>query len=235
MAEKIVICLPTYNERETLPLILPRIFAAVPEAQVLVIDDNSPDGTGMLAEELAAQDQRVSVLHRETKEGLGLAYRDGFRFALEKFSPEFIVQMDADLSHLPETLPEMLAMIEDADLVLGSRYVNGGGVKNWGMHRRLLSRFGSLYARIWLGLPYHDLTGGFKLWRSDLLQKVLANPVFAGGYAFQVEMTFHAHRLGGRIREVPIMFADREDGHSKMSLAIALEALWKVPMLRWKT
>jgi dolichol-phosphate mannosyltransferase len=228
---KVVICLPTYNERENLPSLLTAIRRVVPAAIVLVIDDASPDGTGSLAEQLAALDPKIAVLHRERKEGLGPAYLAGFRYALEVFRPEVLIQMDADFSHPVESLPKMLAALSEYDLVLGTRYIPGGGTENWSPLRQFLSRFGSLYARFWLRLPFRDLTSGFKVWRRSLLESILRYSVSAGGYVFQVETTCLAARLGARITEVPFVFPDRVAGKSKMSVAIALEACWRLPWL----
>ncbi len=190
---------------------------------VLVVDDASPDGTAAAARAAGAE-----VLVRGGERGLGPAYRDGFAWALAGgFDP--IVQMDADFSHDPNDVPRLIAAAEHADLVLGSRYVPGGGTRNWGVGRRLLSRFGGVYARALLGLPYADLTGGFKCWRADLLSRVLQGGLVSDGYAFQVETTLAAHRLGARIVEVPIVFTERREGRSKMSMAITAEAMWRVP------
>ncbi len=229
------ICLPTFNEAANLPLIAAEIFAYVPQARLLVIDDNSPDGTGEVAKRLAAADDRIRILHRPQKEGLGRAYLDAFaRLANAADTGPFVVQMDADLSHPPARLPALLAAAVDADLVIGSRYVAEGGVSDWSWRRRLLSRFGSAYARFWLGLKIRDLTGGFKVWRRELLARVIERPIAAGGYAFQVETTYLAHLLGARIVETPILFAERARGESKMSADIALEAFTLLPRLAWQ-
>ncbi len=232
--QQTVICLPTYNELENLPRITTVILETLPQASILVIDDNSPDGTGDLAEQMAMGTSRISVLRRARKEGLGRAYLNAFRILLDRPDVALIVQMDADFSHPPARLPQMIQAAEQADLVIGSRYVPGGGIRNWGIHRRLISRFGSLYARVWLSLPVRDLTGGFKVWRREMLGKVLQYPIIGGGYVFQAETTFLASRLGGRVTEMPIMFTDREMGISKMSAGIAFEASWRVPLIRWK-
>ena len=202
-----------------------------PDDAVLVIDDNSPDGTGELADRLAAELDFVEVLHRQRKEGLGPAYLAGFRRALER-DAELVVEMDCDFSHDPKDVPRLLAAAADADLVLGSRYVPGGGVENWGRVRRLISAGGSLYARVLLGVPVRDLTGGFKCIRRSVLEAIDLDAVHSKGYAFQIEVTYRALRRGFRVREVPIRFVDREVGGSKMSRAIVLEAIWKVPLLR---
>jgi len=229
------VVLPTYNEAENLREIAAAILAALPAARILVVDDGSPDGTGQLADGLAAADPRVRVLHRAAKAGLGRAYLAGFRVALEG-GAEWIIQMDADWSHDPAATPGLLAPLEEAaaDLVIGSRYTKGGRVVDWGSARRLVSRGGSLFARVVLGLRVHDLTGGFKAWRGTTLSEVDFAGVHAGGYVFQVEMTYRAERRGARVREVPITFRDRRVGQSKMSRRIIVEALVVVLQLRWE-
>ena len=226
------VCLPTYNERENLEPML-RALAGVlaPDDRVLVIDDNSPDGTGELADRLATELGFVDVLHRPRKEGLGPAYLAGFRRALDA-GAELVVEIDCDFSHDPNDVPRLIAAAEDADLVLGSRYVPGGGVENWGLIRRAISYGGSLYARIVLGLSVRDLTGGFKCIRRAVLEAIPLDEVRSRGYAFQIELTYRAIRKGFRVQEVPIRFTDRVVGGSKMSRAIVLEAIWKVPLLR---
>jgi dolichol-phosphate mannosyltransferase len=227
------VVLPTYNEVDNLGPISASILAALPAATVLVVDDDSPDGTGRLADELAAADPRVRVLHRLAKQGLGRAYLDGFSVALDG-GAAMIVQMDADFSHDPAALPGIIAPVAEgtADLVIGSRYTPGGGVVDWGLGRRVVSRGGSLFARTVLGLGPGDLTGGFKAWRAATLAAVPFHGVHAGGYVFQIEMTFRASRAGARIREVPITFRDRRVGQSKMSRRIIAEALVVVVQLR---
>jgi dolichol-phosphate mannosyltransferase len=227
------VVLPTYDEAENLPGIAEAILAALPEATLLVVDDHSPDGTGDLADAMATQDARVRVRHRPGKAGLGRAYLDGFRVALEGGATS-VIQMDADWSHDPSVLPDLLAPIEGdvADLVIGSRYTRGGGVQDWGLGRRVISRGGSLFARIVLHLGPQDLTGGFKAWRASTLAQVPFDGVHAGGYVFQIEMTFRADRRGARIIEVPIVFRDRRVGTSKMSRRIVGEALIVVLQLR---
>ena len=227
------VVLPTYNEAENLAPISAAILAALPAATLLVVDDGSPDGTGDLADRLAAVDIRIRVLHRPAKQGLGRAYLDGFRMALAG-GAAMVVQMDADWSHDPATLPSLIAPIADdsADLVIGSRYVRGGGVVDWGLGRRLISRGVSIIARVVLGLAPHDLTGGFKAWRAATLASIPFAGIHAGGYVFQIEMTFRASRRGARIREVPITFRDRRVGQSKMSKRIVVEALVVVVQLR---
>jgi dolichol-phosphate mannosyltransferase len=223
-AARALVVLPTYNERENIAAIVPAILGAAPELDVLVVDDNSPDGTGALADELSQNDPRVRVLHRTRKEGLGRAYLHGFRLALEAGYGR-ILEMDADFSHSPDRLPAMLAASRDADLVLGSRYVEGGGTVNWGLGRRILSRGGSLYVR--------DLTGGFKCFRREVLEALDLATVQSTGYAFQIELTYRTIRRGFRVVEVPIVFADRVQGTSKMDRKIVLEAFWKVWRIRF--
>jgi dolichol-phosphate mannosyltransferase len=227
------VVLPTYDEADNLPTTSAAILAALPDATLLVVDDNSPDGTGELAERLAAADPRVRVRHRARKEGLGRAYLDGFRVALDG-GAGIVVQIDADGSHDPAVLPSLVGPVAEgtADLVIGSRYTRGGGVRDWGIGRRLISRGGSLFARMVLGLGPHDLTGGFKAWRSETLAAIPFDGIHAGGYVFQIEMTYRASRAGARIREVPIIFRDRQVGQSKMSRRIIVEALLVVVRLR---
>jgi dolichol-phosphate mannosyltransferase len=225
------IVLPTFDEAANIEPISRAILAALPSATLLVVDDSSPDGTGEIAEGLAARDARIRVLHRPEKEGLGRAYLDGFRTALGH-GADVVVQMDADFSHDPADLPRLLAAAEDADLVLGSRYIEGGGVTDWGLARRAISRWGSSYARTALGIGVHDLTGGFKLFRREVLEAIDIDSLDALGYAFQVETTFRAIRAGFKVVEVPIVFRDRRVGQSKMSGAIVVEAAWRVPAMR---
>jgi len=224
-----VACLPTYDERENLePMV-----RALRELglEVLVIDDSSPDGTGELADRLAAELDGVEVLHRGRKEGLGPAYLAGFGRVLAG-DAELIVEIDCDFSHDPADVPRLVEAAREADLVLGSRYVAGGRVENWGLLRRLVSAGGSLYARVLLGVGVRDLTGGFKCFRREVLETIDLGAVSSRGYAFQIEMTYRALRAGFRVVEVPIVFADRKHGGSKMSRGIVLEAIWKVPVLR---
>ena len=227
------VVLPTYDEADNVGPITAAILLALPDTHILVVDDDSPDGTGRIADELAARDPRISVRHRAAKQGLGRAYLDGFAIALER-GASVVVQMDADFSHDPAVLPALIAPIENgsADLVIGSRYTEGGGVVDWGVGRRVISRGGSLFARTVLGLGLNDLTGGFKAWRGSTLASVPFDGVHAGGYVFQIEMTFRASRLGARIREIPITFRDRRVGQSKMSRRIVVEALVVVVQLR---
>jgi dolichol-phosphate mannosyltransferase len=227
------VVVPTYNEADNIRPLTAAVLAAMPVATILVVDDSSPDGTGTIADELAAADPRIRVRHRAAKQGLGRAYLDGFSVALTG-GAGIVVQMDADLSHDPAALPSLVEPIlrGEADLVIGSRYTRGGGVVDWGIGRRIISRCGSLFARIVLGLSPNDLTGGFKAWRATTLAAIPFDGIHAGGYVFQIEMTFRASRAGARIREVPITFQDRRVGQSKMSRRIIVEAFVVVVQLR---
>ena len=227
------VIVPTYQEAENVGPISTAILEVLPSATLLVVDDGSPDGTGGLADGLAAADPRIHVLHRPSKQGLGRAYLDGFGRALEG-GARFVVQMDADFSHDPAALPSLIGPVTDgdADLVIGSRYTAGGGVVDWGIGRRIISRGGSQFARTVLRLGPNDLTGGFKAWRAETLADVPFDGIHAGGYVFQIEMTFRADRRGARIVEVPIVFRDRRVGESKMSRRIVVEALVVVLQLR---
>ena len=228
-----VLCLPTYNERENLEAMIEALGGVLDTAtdRVLVIDDGSPDGTGEIANRLATDHSWVSVLHREAKEGIGPAYIAGFRRALDE-GAELVLEMDCDFSHDPADVPRLIEAAADADLVLGSRYAPGGGTANWGPVRRFVSAGGSLYARVLLGIPVHDLTGGFKCIRREVLETIDLDAITSRGYAFQIETTYRALRAGFRVVEVPIRFVDREHGGSKMSHAIVAEGVWKVPLLR---
>jgi dolichol-phosphate mannosyltransferase len=226
---KATVCLPTYNERENLERVVRRLGQH--DVSVLVVDDNSPDGTGRIADRLAEELDYVSVLHRERKEGLGPAYLAGFRRALAD-GADVILEMDCDFSHKPEDVPRLIAATENADFVLGSRYVRGGGTENWGILRRFISRAGSFYAQVVLGLRVRDLTGGFKAYRREVLEALPLDEIDSKGYAFQIETTYRAVRKGFSVREVPIVFVDRVEGGSKMSRSIVAEAIWKVPALR---
>ncbi len=231
--ERGVVIVPTYNESENVTRIVPRILDQDPRLEVLVVDDNSPDGTGELADELAAENPRVHVLHRPGKEGLGRAYLAGFAWALAR-DYAFVFEMDADFSHDPMHLPEFLAAIRDADLVLGSRYRDGKvTVVNWPMTRLMLSYGANIYARAVTGLRLGDGTGGFKCFRREVLQAIPLDQVRSNGYAFQIEMSFRAWKKGFRIAEIPIVFHDRTEGESKMSKRIVREAIWMVWRLRW--
>ncbi len=232
MSQRTLIVIPTYNEREGLAAIVRAVRAAVPAATVLVVDDSSPDGTGELADQLAAADAQVQVKHRARKEGLGPAYIDAFLQALSE-GWDYVVQMDADFSHDPADVPRLLAALDAGnDLAIGSRYVQGGGTVDWGLARRLISRGGSLYARTILRAPVRDLTGGFKAWKAEALRAVVPASVRARGYGFQIEMTYRALQTGARVIELPIRFADRRLGRSKMSGTIFAEALTIVWRLR---
>jgi dolichol-phosphate mannosyltransferase len=228
---------PTYNEAENVEAIvraaLPHLASTGIDHRVLVVDDGSPDGTGDLADRLAAEIEAVHVLHRPRKEGIGPAYLAGFAHAMAN-GADLLLEMDADFSHDPADLPRLIEAADRADLVLGSRYVPGGRVTDWGLGRRLISRGGSLYARILLGVPIHDLTGGFKCFRREVLERLDLKSVGTDGYGFQIEMTYRAIRAGFRVEEVPIVFRDRRVGASKMSARIALEAFLKVPVLRFR-
>ena len=226
-AERVLVVVPTYNEIESLAGVLDRLHAAVPAAHALVVDDGSPDGTGTLADSLAAADERVHVLHRTAKAGLGPAYVAGFRWALEH-GWEVVVEMDADGSHPPEQLPDLLAALADADLVLGSRYLPGGRVEDWPAHRLAISRIGNLYTRRALRLPLSDATGGFRAARAELLARLPFDEVASQGYCFQVDWAWRAVRSGARVLEVPITFTERAAGRSKMSSSIVGEALARV-------
>lgn len=230
---KALIVVPTYNERDNVHGIAERLFGALPAAEVLFVDDNSPDGTGAVLDEMAAADGRIHVLHRAGKLGLGTAYVEGFGWGLAR-GYEFLFEMDADGSHDPKYLPQMLALAEDgADVVIGSRYVPGGGTVNWGLGRKLISRGGSLYARTILGVDVRDVTAGFVCWRRRALEAIDLATIGSNGYSFQIEMKYRALRHGMRVVETPIVFVDRRVGQSKMSRAIFAEALLKVWALRF--
>lgn len=223
----ILVVIPTYNERESLPAIVARVRASVPEAHVLIADDNSPDGTGAIADGIAESDESIKVMHREGKAGLGAAYLAGFAWALDH-GYQVVVEMDADGSHQPEQLPALLAALRDADLVLGSRWVDGGGVMNWPRSRELLSRGGNRYTRLMLGVPLHDATGGYRAFRASTLRRLDLDEVASQGYCFQVDLAWRAVQRGMRVVEVPILFVERTAGSSKMSQRIVAEALWRV-------
>jgi dolichol-phosphate mannosyltransferase len=223
----VLVCIPTYNERDNLPLIVARLRAAVPAADVLVLDDSSPDGTGQVADELAAADEQVHVLHRPAKQGLGMAYLAGFRWALDR-GYDAVVEMDADGSHQPEQLHRLLDALAEADVVIGSRWIRGGSVVNWPLHRKALSVGGNLYTRALLGMPVHDATAGYRVYRADALRTIGLDHVASEGYCFQVDLTQRAVRQGLRVREVPITFVEREIGDSKMSGDIMRESLRRI-------
>jgi dolichol-phosphate mannosyltransferase len=228
-----VLCLPTYNEMENLESMIRELAGVLDTSKdrVLVIDDASPDGTGEIADRLAAELPWVSVLHREHKEGIGPAYIAGFRWALAA-GAELVLEMDCDFSHTPADVPRLIEAADDADLVLGSRYAPGGGTENWGLVRRFVSRGGCLYAQVLLGMRVRDLTGGFKCFRRSALEAIDLDALSAHGYAFQIETTYRIHRAGLRVKEVPITFVERRAGASKMTGSIVAEAIWKVPLLR---
>ncbi|RKR93103.1 dolichol-phosphate mannosyltransferase [Micromonospora pisi] len=226
---RVLVVIPTYNEAENVVIITERLRQAVPAVEILIADDNSPDGTGAVADRLAAADEYVHVLHRSGKQGLGAAYVAGFRWAREH-GYDAVVEMDADGSHAPEELTRLLDAARDADVVIGSRWTSGGEVVNWPWHRQLLSRGGNLYTRVALGMPVSDATGGYRIYRVPALDKMDFESVTSQGYSFQVELSWRAHRAGLRTVEVPITFAEREHGTSKMSPLIVGEALWRVTL-----
>ncbi len=227
---KFLVVLPTYNEIDSLPLVLERLFERNPQVSVLIVDDASPDGTGRLADRLAKADARIQVLHRDEKNGLGAAYIAGFRLGLSQ-GFEFLIEMDADGSHRAQDLATLIEASAKADLVIGSRWVRGGAVENWAWHRVALSRVGNLYARKMLGVSIRDMTAGFRVFRAGLLKQLIEAEVTSVGYAFQIEMAWRSAELGARVTEVPITFVEREFGTSKMSSAIVREALWLIT--RW--
>ncbi len=227
MTDDVLVIIPTFNERQSLPQIVERVRSRTPDVHILVVDDNSPDGTGDLAEELAKGDAHVHVLHRTTKNGLGAAYLAGFRWGMSR-GFDVLVEMDADGSHRPEHLPDMLAALDGADVVIGSRWVPGGGVVNWPRHRQWLSQGGNRYTQTMLGLGVRDATAGYRVYRRDALERMDLASVASQGYCFQVDLTRRAAAAGLRIVEVPITFVEREEGESKMSGVIVAEALWRV-------
>ena len=226
-SDRVAVIMPTYNERANIEATVGRVRRAVPGADLLVVDDNSPDGTGELADKLAAEDSHIHVLHRERKAGLGAAYIAGFRWALEQ-DYGVVVEMDADGSHLPEELPRLLDALAGADLVLGSRYVPGGTVVNWPKSREMLSRGGNTYARLLLGIKLKDSTGGYRAYRASTLRQIALDEVESQGYCFQIDLAMRAIRAGLTVTEVPITFVERVHGTSKMSRAVVAEALWRV-------
>jgi dolichol-phosphate mannosyltransferase len=232
---KTLVIIPTYNERENIERIVPQVLEKDPSIHILIVDDNSPDGTGEIADEMAKANDRIMVIHRQNKEGLGTAYKTGFKFALEK-NYDFIFEMDCDFSHDPKYILHFLEAIKDADLVLGSRYISGVNVINWPMPRLLLSYYANVYTRLITGLPVKDATGGFKCFRREVLEAIDLDKVKSNGYSFQIEMSFRAWKRGFRIKEIPIVFEDRKAGQSKMSKKIVREAIWMVWRLRlWST
>ena len=230
--QRTIVVIPTYNEAENLPLIVPQVLERGAGIEVLVVDDNSPDGTGRIADELASETDRVHVLHRKTKEGLGAAYRAGLARALE-LEADIVIQMDCDFSHPPETLDVMLQEVEEHDVVLGSRYLNGITVVNWPIERILLSYFANMYARKITGIPIRDATGGFRCMRRQALLKSGFERSRSDGYAFQIEMNFRFTKTGARLKEIPFFFLDRTRGESKLDLRIGLESLWMCWWLRF--
>lgn len=232
MSEKACIIIPTYNEKENIEKIIPAVLEKDERISVLIVDDNSPDGTGEIADRMADENPRILVLHREKKEGLGQAYISGFKFTLDK-DFDYIFEMDADFSHDPKFLPDFLEAIKDYDLVLGSRYIKGVNVINWPMSRLLLSYYANFYTRIVTGLPLKDATGGFKCFRRKVLEAINFDEVRSNGYSFQIEMSFRAFKKGFKIKEIPIVFTDRAEGTSKMSKKIVREAVWMVWRLRF--
>ncbi|MCK5799282.1 MAG: polyprenol monophosphomannose synthase [Deltaproteobacteria bacterium] len=232
MSSEVLITIPTYNERENIEPLLEQVFEQLPDVNVLIVDDASPDGTGELAEEIAARDPRVAVLHRAGKLGLGTAYIAGFKYGLER-DYQYLFEMDADFSHDPRFLGDLLARAkDDADLALGSRYIEGGGTVNWGFLRQAISRGGNIYARTILGTSVSDMTGGFKCFRRHVLEAIDLDSIRSEGYGFQIEMTYRALQGGFKVVEVPIVFADRRVGESKMSKGIVAEAMWMVWRIR---
>jgi dolichol-phosphate mannosyltransferase len=223
-----LVVIPTFNEAENIKPITERLLGLGLDLGVLIVDDNSPDGTGKIADNMAASDPRVMVLHRKGKLGLATAYTSGFKHALKNSDAKVLVQMDADFSHDPEVVPRLVEVAKGGALAIGSRYVKGGGTRNWGLERRIISKGGSLYARTILGVPNQDVTGGFKAWPRKVLESYDLDSIVCDGYAFQAEMTFIAYKKGFDIKEVPIIFEDRRVGQSKMSLKIAIEAVWVI-------
>jgi len=226
-----LVIIPTYNEKENIEKIVPAVLAADPILSVLIVDDNSPDGTGQIADRMAAENKQIFVLHREKKSGLGQAYLAGFNWGLEK-GFDYLFEMDADFSHDPKFLPDFLTAIKEADLVIGSRYISGVNVVNWPMGRLLLSYYANVYSRIITGLPLKDATGGFKCYRRQVLEAIDFPKVRSNGYSFQIEMSFRAWKKGFQLKEIPIVFIDRREGTSKMSKKIVREAVWMVWRLR---
>lgn len=232
--DKTIVCLPTYNEAKNISSIIENILSVDPCMHILVIDDNSPDGTGSIVDELAKKNENISILHRSYKEGLGKAYIHGFCHVLSSSDFSVIIQMDSDFSHSPVHLKDMILKLNEADLVIGSRYITGGKIENWGVIRRVLSRFGSVYSRLWLKISVIDLTGGYKVWRRSLLESIVNNHhIKTSGYAFQIEMTYLAYLREAKIAEMPITFTERSGGRSKMTAGIAFEAFWRVPLIYW--
>jgi len=229
--KKKLITIPTYNESETISDLIGKIFEVIPDVHILIVDDNSPDGTGDIVKGLSEKDNRLYCLHRPKKQGIGPAYIDGFKWAISR-GYEKILEMDADFSHDPKYVPLLFESCDENDLVIGSRYVKEGGVENWGIARKFVSRFGSLYAKTILNLPVNDLTGGFKCFKRETLEKIELDHVFTRGYAFQIEMTYRAFKKNARIQEIPIIFTDRRVGKTKMTWDIFFEAIFAVLKMR---
>lgn len=229
---KALVIIPTYNESQNIGIIVPQVLAKDRAIDVLIVDDNSPDGTGQIADKMVAENNRIKVIHRQEKSGLGTAYKRGFKYALEN-NYDYIFEMDADFSHDPKYIPHFLEAIKEADLVLGSRYIKGVNVINWPMSRLLLSYYANVYTRIITGLPLKDSTGGFKCFRREVLESIDLDEVKSNGYTFQIEMSFRAWKRGFRLKEIPIIFEDRRVGESKMSKKIVREAVWMVWKLRF--
>ena len=230
---RLLVSVATYNERDNVPRLIEEIHQHAPQADVLVVDDNSPDGTGRVVDELAATDPRIKALHRPGKLGLGTAIVAAMRYA-QANGYDYLLNMDADFSHPPRYIPALLAGMDTRDVMIGSRYVPGGGITDWGPMRRFISRGGSAYARLALRMPIRDLTGGFKCFRREVLESIKLDTIEARGYAFQVETTYRAIQAGFRVVEIPIVFRDRADGTSKMSRSIVAEAMWRVPAMRFR-
>ncbi|MBI5788815.1 MAG: polyprenol monophosphomannose synthase [Candidatus Schekmanbacteria bacterium] len=229
--KKVMIVIPTYNEKESLPKLIAAIRQIFPNIYLTIVDDNSPDGTGALADQMAVTDKQLHVIHRPAKQGLGSAYRQGFAYALGQ-KMDIVCQMDADMSHDPRYLLDMLRVIEKYDVVLGSRYLRGVRVDNWAFRRLLLSKFANIYVQFVAPLPFEDITSGYKCFRREVLEAINLNKVRSEGYCFQIEMTYHAHRKGFKVAEIPITFYERQGGYSKMSRHIIWEALWLVVKIR---
>jgi dolichol-phosphate mannosyltransferase len=229
---KILVIIPTYNEKDNIGKIIPLVLKQDPDIEVLVVDDNSPDGTGKIVEEIISTNRRVKLIQRVKKSGLGTAYLTGFQYALQ-YGFDYIFEMDSDFSHNPAYLPYFLSAIQEADLVLGSRYIKGVNVVNWPMSRLILSYYANVYARWVTGLPVKDSTGGFKCFKREVLEKIGLDRIHSNGYAFQIEMSFRAWKKGFKIKEIPIIFVDRREGESKMSKKIVREAVWMVWKLRF--
>lgn len=231
---KALVIVPTLNERDNLEKLVPTILETDDGIDILVVDDNSPDGTGTLADQFALETGRVHVMHRPTRMGLGSAYTDGFKYALKNTDAKYIFEMDADFSHDPRYLPDFIEAAQDADLVVGSRYLNGISIVNWPLNRLIISKLGNFYARAITGLPFTDVTAGYKCFRRELLDQLDLDSIHSNGYSFQIEMTYMVWKQGFRVKEVPIIFVDRTVGESKITYAIVREAMWRVWALKFK-